>query len=214
MTRDDGIEGTAKRVRRRPEEAEREILEATEQLLHLRDFRDLTVDEVMSGTGMRRSAFYNYFADRDALALRLLERAEGEIHDVWRPWLEAAGPSRQALRDGITGIVQMYARNGHVLRAIHEASYHDHVVEQAYRGRVIDGFIDLVAGRLREIGRERGAPFPHVRDTAHALVTMNVAVMADRLGRAPADRPATVARALLLVWETTIYGGSPAGVER
>jgi AcrR family transcriptional regulator len=208
-----GPHATAKRVRRRPEEAEREILEATERLLHSRDFRDLTVDDVMSGTGMQRSAFYNYFADRNALALRLLERVEGEMHEVSRPWLTTPGASRQALRDGLDGIVQIYARNGHVLRAIHEASYHDHVVEREYRGRVIDGFIDVVAQRLREIGRERGAPFPNARDTAHALLMMNVAVMVDRLGRAPADRPAAVARSLVLVWEQTIYGGPEAGVD-
>jgi AcrR family transcriptional regulator len=51
-----------RRIRRKPQDAEREILEAAELFLRDHDFRDLTVEAVMAGTGMRRSAFYNYFA--------------------------------------------------------------------------------------------------------------------------------------------------------
>ena len=46
-----------KRIRRKPEHAEREILDTAEEFLRDDDFRELTVDEVMAPTGMVRSAF-------------------------------------------------------------------------------------------------------------------------------------------------------------
>lgn len=45
-----------KRIRRKPEQAEREILDTAEGFLRDHDFRELTIDEVMARTGMVRSA--------------------------------------------------------------------------------------------------------------------------------------------------------------
>ena len=42
----------------------------------------------MSRTDMRRSSFYNYFADRNALVMRLLQRIENDMMEVARPWLD------------------------------------------------------------------------------------------------------------------------------
>ena len=57
---------TAKRrIRRKPEDAERAILDAAEALLKEIRFRDLTVDAVAAAANMRRSNFYNYFKDRN-----------------------------------------------------------------------------------------------------------------------------------------------------
>ena len=44
-----------KRIRRKPEQAEREILDTAEEFLRDHDFRELTIDEVMAATGMVRS---------------------------------------------------------------------------------------------------------------------------------------------------------------
>src|SRR5437868_382817 len=122
------------RVRRTPEDGEREILDAAEALLDKRDFRDLTVDEVMSGTGMVRSAFYNYFESRNELALRLLQRIEAEMMEAAATWLDQPLDDPAAgIEAGLLEVAQIYAGHGRLMRAIHEASYHDREVELYYR---------------------------------------------------------------------------------
>src|SRR4029453_10205769 len=70
------------RRRRRPEEAEREILDAAEELLREARFSALTVDELMSRTGLSRASFYVYFRDRHHLIMRLTERIGGGLFGV------------------------------------------------------------------------------------------------------------------------------------
>lgn len=197
-----------KRIRRKPHDAEREILHAAEAFLQTNDFRDLTVDAVMARTGMARSAFYNYFDDRYALVVKLIRRIETEMMEVASPWLEQSGDPLESLRAGIDQIVEIYARNGHVLRAIHEASFHDHEVGRHYRKWLIDDFVEVVAERLRAENRAGSASIPNPRDVAHALLMMNANVLVDRLGGSPADRPHAVAKTLRYVWEQVAYARS------
>ncbi len=209
-----------RRIRRTPADAEREILGSAEAFLQGNDFRDLTVDRVMAGTGMVRSAFYNYFADRNALILRLLQDIEAEMMQAIGPWLERSSDPVAALRTGLEQVVEIYALHGHLLRAIHEASFHDHDVERAYR-HVVDDFIDVVAELLRRENRSSRTSVPRSREVAHALLSMNSNVLVERLGRAPTDSPRAVARTLQFIWERAIYGSArsagasaadPAGV--
>jgi TetR/AcrR family transcriptional regulator, ethionamide resistance regulator len=194
-----------RRIRRTPEDAEREILGAAEAFLQENDFRDLTVDGVMAGTGMKRSAFYNYFADRNALILRLLRDIEAEMMQAISPWLERSPDPVAALRAGLEQVVEIYALHGHLLRAIHEASFHDDEVERTYR-QVVDDFVDVVAGLLRRENRSGRTSVPRPREVAHALLAMNTNVLVERLGRGPNDNPRAVAETLQFIWERAIYG--------
>lgn len=190
-----------KRIRRRPEVAEREILDAAEAFLQEHDFRDLTVEAVMRSTGISRSTFYNYFADRNALVLGLLRRVEDEMMEASRPWLERTGDPRAALRAGLEGTVESYARHARVLRGVLEASYHDGDVERAFRQGFLQNFIDAVADRLR---REGTTPDPDA--IAHALLMVNTEVTSQRLGGPDPDPLEDVARTLVYVWERVVYG--------
>jgi AcrR family transcriptional regulator len=198
-----------KRIRRKPQDAEREILDAAAAFLQTNDFRDLTVDEVMARTGMARSAFYNYFQDRNDLVMRLIRRIEGEMMEAATPWLQRAGDPLESLRTGLDQIVEIYARHGPVLRAVHEASYHDSEVERYYREGLIEDFIEVVADRLRAENRAGTISVPNPREVAHALLMMNANVLVERLGRSPADRPRAVAKTLRYMWVQAIYARSP-----
>lgn len=180
------------------------ILAAADELLRETDFRSLTVEEVMSRTDMRRSSFYNYFADRNALVMRLLQRIENDMMEVARPWLETGDPP--LLGDALDGVAAIYAQHGHVLRAAHEASFHDAAVEQHYRHTLLQNFMDAVARRLRAEHRAGRATVPDAVHVAHALLLMNANVLAERLGRPPTDRTAAVARTLRFIWARTVYG--------
>jgi len=180
------------------------ILAAADDLLRETDFRSLTVEEVMNRTDMRRSSFYNYFADRNALVMRLLQRIENDMMEAARPWLEAGEPAR--LGDALDGVCAIYARHGHVLSAAQAASFHDAAVEQHYRHTLLQNFIDAVARRLRAEHRAGRARVPDPVHVAHSLLLMNANVLAERLGRPPTDRSAAVARTLRFIWARAVYG--------
>lgn len=180
------------------------ILSAADDLLRETDFRSLTVEEVMSRTDMRRSSFYNYFADRNALVMRLLQRIENDMMAVTQPWLETGDP--RLLGEALDDVALIYAQHGHVLSAAQAASFHDAAVEQYYRHTLLQNFMDAVARRLRAEHRAGRATVPDPVHVAHALLLMNASVLAERLGRPPTDRTAPVARTLRFMWARTVYG--------
>src|SRR5919202_5540354 len=79
-------EPAARRRRRTPEAAQREIIEAAERLLKERPFREPTVDEVMRRTGLSRPSFYVYFKDRHTLLLRVVQRIGDDLQEMSERW--------------------------------------------------------------------------------------------------------------------------------
>ena len=162
------------RVRRKPEDGEREILDAAEKLLETRDFRDLKVDDVMKGTGMVRSAFYNYFENRNDLVLRLVQRIEDEMMDAAATWLdEPPDDPVAAIEAGLLEVARVWSRHGRVLAAVHEASYHDREVERSYRGGLIENFIEAVTARMQAENESGRADVEEPEEVARALLLMN-----------------------------------------
>src|SRR2546423_12535907 len=106
-------DGGTRRRRRSPAEAEREILESAERFLRLRPLRELTIDEVMAGTGLSRPAFYVYFRDRHDLVLRLIGEIGAELFEMADIWLKGGD-----LPASVDGVVAVYAKHGRVLRAL------------------------------------------------------------------------------------------------
>ncbi len=165
----------------------------------------------MKHTGMRRSAFYQYFDDRYGLVLGLVRRIEAEMMDASLLWLEDSGDQPTSLATALDAAIRVWGRHGHVLRAIHEAGYHDAQVQRYFRGELVDPFIAAVAERLEAENRAGRTAIPSPRDTAHALVALNVAVLSERLGRSPAERPSTVSKTLQYMWRQVIYGATSVG---
>ncbi|MGH7804789.1 MAG: TetR/AcrR family transcriptional regulator [Candidatus Binatia bacterium] len=193
------------RRRRRPEEAEREILEAAERFLRERPFHELTVDEVMSRTGLSRPSFYQYFRDRNELVIRLVDRLSGELWPMSNRWFQGAGDSADDLRRAYAGVVAVWIQHGTVLRAISDASTHDPLVEDAYRA-LIRRFVTGTAARIRvetTAGRIHGLD---PETTAEALVGMSERYLNQKLGRVPQADPRAVADTLTRIWLRTLYG--------
>ncbi len=129
------------RRRRSPEEAEREILDATESFLRERPFRELTVEEVMARTGLSRPAFYAYFRDRYGLVRGILERVDSELFEIDRAWLEGTGEdSHVKVRETLEGGAAFFARRGPLLRAVNDAASGDQEIERMYRFGLIKRF--------------------------------------------------------------------------
>ena len=105
---------SGRRARHDPRETEREILDAAEQLLHERPFRELTVPAVMARTGLKRPAFYVHFRDRHDLALRVVDRIGEELLVVANRWFEG-GETAADLRSALEGVAAVYVEHGPVL---------------------------------------------------------------------------------------------------
>lgn len=201
--------GTSRRVRRKPQDAEREILDAAEEFLQQNDFRNLTIDEVMQRTGMRRSAFYNYFPDRYGLIMSLVGRIEEEMMEASKLWLDKSDNPIESLTAALESAIQVWARHGRVLRALHEASFHDDQVQRYYRDGLVQNFIDAIAKRLRAEKRAGRTAIRNPNEVAHSLAVLNAAVLADSLGTKSGELPRAVPEALQHIWLHTIYGQLP-----
>jgi AcrR family transcriptional regulator len=197
-----------KRIRRAPSDAEREILDAAEAILAERSFRDLSVDELMARTGMRRSSFYHYFRRLDEVAIALVRRVQGEMMEAAAPWLQAGDDVDpvEAAERAIGSSAAIFARHGRVLTAIHEASFQYEAVQTAWREGVLEDWIGAIAAQLRA-QRERGVTdVEEPEETARALLLMNTTVFVERLGnKRPPDDPADVTRTLTRIWVGALY---------
>src|SRR5919109_41547 len=149
MATREALQTTAKRARRSPESAEREILDAAEEFLRERPFRDMTVDEIMARTTLSRPSFYVYFQDRHHLVVRLVEGIGAELFEMSAWWLEGAGDPREDVRKALEGIGAVYAEHGLVLGAIADAAGHDPEVESTYRG-LIEAFVTATAEHIEQ----------------------------------------------------------------
>jgi TetR/AcrR family transcriptional regulator, ethionamide resistance regulator len=201
-----GEGSTARRRRRSPAEAEREILDAAERFLRTRPLRELTIDEVMADTSLSRPAFYVYFKDRHELVLRLIQELGAELFEMSDRWLKSDpnDDPRAALREALDGVVDAYARHGAVLRAIADASADDPTVEAAYRG-LVERFIQATADHIRTETRAGVIQGLNAKRTASALVWMNERYLSTCLGAARQVRPREVAETLYSVWLRTLY---------
>src|SRR5262245_9635924 len=192
-----------KRRRRSPEAAEREIVDAAEALLRERPFRELTVDEVMRGTGLSRPSFYVYFRDRHHLVLRVVEHLGGELFTMSDRWVGGTGEPLVLARSALEGIVAVFAEHGPVMRALADAAPDDPEVEAAYSG-VIQSFIDVVGGHVAsEIAAGRILPLNPV-PTATALVWMTERYLMLSLGGRERVTPTDVVfDTLWTIWTRT-----------
>jgi TetR/AcrR family transcriptional regulator, ethionamide resistance regulator len=195
----------ATRKRRRPEDAEREILEAARELLAERPSHEVTVGAIMARTTLSRKSFYVYFRDRYELLRRLVEPLGEErdaiVAELWREGADMSAGGRAAL----LALAGLYARHGPLLRALAEASSQDREAKRTWREflePVVAGHADKIREEI-ELGRITGVdPEP----TARALIGMNLQYFFDQLVDNPHPDLEATADTLLTIWERTLYG--------
>jgi len=201
-----------RRIRRRPHDARREILDAAEVLLAERPFLELSVDDLMARTSMTRSSFYHYFRSLDEVAIALMRRVQGEMMEATAPWLRVDydGDPALGLEQGIRASAEVFARHGLVLSAIHEASFRYEAVQREWRDGVLEDWIGAVAAQVRA-QRDRGLTrVADAEEIARALLLMNTAVLVERLGKQPPDQPDAVADTLAEIWIGALFPASLA----
>jgi AcrR family transcriptional regulator len=194
-----------RRRRRRPEEAEREILDAARTLLAERPSNEVTVGAIMSGTTLSRKSFYVYFDNRYDLLRRLVAPLGAErdaiVEELWREGTDLATGARTALLK----LAELYATHGALLRALAEASSQDHDAKRAW-GEFLEPVISAHAAKIREEiadGRIKGIDPDR---TARALIGMNLQYFFDELVDNPTPDLTATADTLLTIWLRVLYG--------
>ena len=200
-----GVEPEARRRRRTPEAARREIIEAAQSLLRERPFRDLTVDEVMRRTGLSRPSFYVYFRDRHELVLRVVQHVSAELFTMANRWYQGVGSGVELQRQALEGVIGVYEEHGAVLRALADAAADDPEVESAWTG-LIQSFIDATAQHIeREVRAGRVTAInPH--ETAKALIWMNERYLYLSYGAETPVPREIVLDTLTTIWNRAVYG--------
>jgi AcrR family transcriptional regulator len=185
--------------RRQREESRQAILDAAERRLRAAPFHALSVDALMSDTGLSRTLFYRHFADLPDVVLQLLRSVGGELMEIGEGWVRA-GASEPIGRESVVAIVDFFARNGTLIRAITDAARYDPEIDEVY-GAVIERFVEMTADAMAGLRFEGDA-----RETARALTAMNEQYLLTTFGRTPpAAEPERAVDALWSVWQRTIY---------
>ena len=196
-----------RRPKHDPKESEREILNAAEQFLSERPFRELNVDEVMRRTGLKRPAFYVHFRDRYDLALRVVQDIGQELLKLANHWLKGNDLQNDSFA-ALEGIVQVYQKHGVALRALSDAAGADERVEQIYR-TLIQDFITATAIHIREEQQLGRISKPiNVDETARALVWLEERYLSEAFGRTPQADPKVVVQVLHNIWISALYSAT------
>lgn len=189
-----------KRVRERRSAAERTILDATEALLSNREFRDLTVEDVMASTGLTRTSFYRYFPDLEAVLLRWLSDLGGELRRCADSWLQDPSTGLEAGVEFVT----LYRDHGRLLLAFEQAAGAGTEIDAAWRS-VIQEFAARYTEFIAELRRRGVSSIERPEQTARALVGMTERYLLETYGRGPAVDIEVAAATLAEIWQRTLF---------
>jgi AcrR family transcriptional regulator len=196
------VQRTKRRQQR--EQTRQQILDAAQEFLRERSFRELSVEAVMSRTGHTRTVFYRHFDDVPALVLALIAEVGAELVDVGEQWAQTERVGPEEARERLALFVDFYVRNGPIVHAVTEAAHHDDQVEQAYSA-MVEGFVALTARAIESrVGTGELAPLD-APEIARALVRMLNGYLDDALGQAPFSDPDRVLETVWTIWTRTLF---------
>jgi AcrR family transcriptional regulator len=191
-----------KRRRRTPEEAEREILDATDGLLRERPFHELTVGQIMGRTTLSRKSFYVYFRDRYELLTRLVAPLRARLDEANAIWFTEGGSGRDSLR----AVARIVAEDGALIRELADAARYDQEAERVWRA-FNDPVIEGAAARIRAQAAKGRLNDIDPEATARALVGMNLYTFFDRVVGNPDADVEAIADSLSAIWQRVLRLG-------
>jgi len=189
-----------RRARERRVAAERTILDAIEALLADREFRDLTVEDVMACTGLTRTSFYRYFPDLESVLLRWLSELGDELRRTADSWLQDPATG---LEVGVDFVV-LYKEHGRLLLAFEQAAGAGTEIDGAWRS-VLEAFCERYTEFITDLCREGLSSVVHPEQTARALVGMTERYLIETYGRGPAVDVDVAAATVAQIWQRTLF---------
>jgi TetR/AcrR family transcriptional regulator, ethionamide resistance regulator len=200
---------TRRRPPRKGDLTERRLLAEAEARLADRPLSSIGIDELARAAGISRSAFYFYFASREALLRALGERAHDEVFASADVWLNrAAEPPADSIARALRDNLGLWRRHGPVLRALYDARNGDAETEALWRA-IARRYLEATTTQI-ERGRNAGlcppAP-PGAPQLAAILTGMNLRAFYDASRSSPSERrDEELVHALATVWLRSVYG--------
>ena len=181
------------------------ILDSAFKFTWSHPFRDMTVNSLMTPTGVGRSTFYRYFRDLHEVMESLLEMLQGELFIAAEPWIAGVGDPIILINTALKQMVHVGYERGPFIRAIADASTTDKRFEHAWE-QFLAGFDDAATARI-EADQEQGlvADFP-ARPVATALNILDAYMLIEAFGQRPRMQQEPVRVALARIWVSTLYG--------
>jgi AcrR family transcriptional regulator len=191
----------------RGDEREQLILSAFEELLEARSLHDISVDDIARAAGLSRSAFYFYFASKEAVLLSLFERIIAEAQAARGDTLAALKADPAAgIREALRAFYDAFRTHRAVTLAGADA-WASSAEVRALWGQAMEQWV-AEATVLIEVERQRGAAPAGLpaRDLATSLLWMNERVLHTTFaGQEPAVDEADVLDVLVGIWLRAIY---------
>ena len=181
------------------------ILDAAQEFLWTRPFREMTIRSLMAETDVSRPAFYQYFSDVHVLMETLLDELRDEILGVVEPWVLGAGDPVTLLKDSLAGLVRVCYRRGPILRAASDAATSDSRMEVAWTSFLHD-FDDVVTERITADQAQELIAALDARPMAIALNRLDAYTLIDAFGTRPRRRPEPILDAITRIWVSSLYG--------
>ena len=158
--------------RARRESVRAALCDALLELVEQMPFKEISVDDVTRAAGIKRSAFYVHFSDKQDLLIATAEETAEALYREADRWWHGEGPPEDRLVEALTGMAELYERHGSLLRAATEVSTYDDELRRFWRG-IVERFIAATEAHLRgERARNRVARGLEPRATAESLVWM------------------------------------------
>lgn len=197
------VAGSAPELRK-SERTRKAILDSALELLWSRPFREITIAELMSITGVGRSAFYQYFDDLYGVMEMLLLGLEEDIQTAAAPWFGGEGDPVALLHESLAELVRVCYESGPILRAVSDASTTDERLDRSWTS-FLGVFDDAVTAQIEQQQNEGLIPVFDARPVAVALNRLDAYLLIDAFGRHPRHNPEPVREALTRIWSSTLY---------
>lgn len=197
-------------TRRRSEAADRrggvetQILDTVARLLaEGAGFTELGVQRIAAESGVARSTFYLYFADKTQLLLRLAASMSQTSFGITAAWRPEAGVD--ALTATFAEVIATYRANAALLTAVQETSAYDPAVRDFWNGR-LEAFRDntrqLIAAE-QAAGRTPADIDPAV--AAHLMIDGGDRFLLHHVTTDDGSGDSTAARELAATWWYGIF---------
>ncbi len=180
------------------------IMDAGQEFLLARPFRELTVGGLMKLTGHSRPTFYLYFNDLHGLMEALLDEVKVGIVEGARPWLSNEGDAVEELQSSLSALVNVGYEQGAILKAVSDAAPGDERLEQVWQA-FIGSFDEVVAARIAMDQAVGITPQFDPLPVARALNRMDAAILIHAFGTRDKGDKGDVLSAIRRVWLATLY---------
>lgn len=168
-------------------------------------WREVTVEKIAAAAGIKRTLFYVYYPDRNAVLIRLGKNlVESTISGIASHFfVEDLG--RDGIRVELERFIGMMRENQFVSKALMDGSAVDQEIEEFWRG-LVSVFVDPTARWIDELKRSGGiAADVNSQMTAFCLVVMTGRLALHPLANDPKAKD-DLFEAVVSIWTKSLYG--------